>query len=252
MEKTLHIGDFDVAVDFHLDKLPEEKLVINTINAYSWTMTDRFPVFKKALQTSDILLPDGVSIVFAAKLLTKQKIKKTAGADLHYMALELLNKTNGSCFYLGAAPDTLKLIKTRINKEYPHIRVGSYSPPFKDTFTEDDNTLMKDAINRFAPDIVFVGMTAPKQETWIYNNHQDIRTKIICGIGAVFDFYAETTKRPPRWMIDTGLEWFGRLLMNPRRLWKRYIVYNVVFVYKIGKLYFIKLSLGDNLLNKRL
>lgn len=239
---NINLGDFKIVVDFCLDELPEQKTIINTINAYSWTMTDRFGDFKQALQTSDVLLPDGVSIVLAAKLLTGKVIKKIAGADLHQMCLNLLNKKGGRCFYLGSSQNTLDLIKKRLEKEYPSIRVETYSPPYKAEFSISDNQKMYDAIALFHPDVVFVGMTAPKQETWIYKNQLNIDAKIICGIGAVFDFYAETKKRPPRWMIACGLEWLGRLVSDPKRLWKRYLVYNIVFLYKILKLYISSLS----------
>lgn len=237
MYDIVKLGDFDITTDFFFTEFPEKTLIINTINAYSWTMTDRFPDFKKALQTSDILLPDGIAIVYAARLLAGRHIKKMAGADLHCLLLDLLNKKKGHCFYLGASQSTLDLIRKRLNKEYPNICVETFSPPFKEQFTDADNQEMYDVINRFSPDVVFVGMTAPKQETWIYHNHNNINTKVICGIGAVFDFYAETKKRPPQWMINCGLEWFGRLITDPRRLWKRYLIYNVVFLYKIGTLY---------------
>lgn len=237
MYNIVKLGDFDVTTDFELTEFPEKALIVNTINAYSWTMTDRFPDFKKALQTSDVLLPDGVGVVYAARLLAGKQIKKIAGADLHLLLLELLNKKNGRCFYLGASLATLDLIKKRLKREYPNISVETYSPPFKKHFTDQDNQEMYDAINKFSPDVVFVGMTAPKQETWIYHNHNNINTKVICGIGAVFDFYAETKKRPSQWMINCGLEWLGRLITDPRRLWKRYLVYNGVFMYKIAVLY---------------
>lgn len=238
MENSIQIGDFKVVRDFDCISLPEKKTIINTINAYSWTVTSKNPVFKEALQKSDILLPDGVSIVWAAKFLTKEKIKKVAGADLHNKLLALLNKVGGSCFYLGSTQNTLNLLEAKVKKEYPNITVKTYSPPYKKVFSEEDNQAMYAAINSFSPDVVFVGMTAPKQEIWIHENVQFIHTKIICGIGAVFDFYAETKKRPPRWMIHCGLEWLGRLIAEPKRLWKRYLVYNAVFIYEILQVYF--------------
>ncbi len=237
VDKKILVGDFEIASCFQLDKLPERRCVINTINAYSWVMTNSDFVFKKALQTSDVLLPDGVGVVSATRLLTGIKIKKIAGADLHRMLLELLEKKQGSCFYLGASDKTLEKIKLRLSKEYPSIKVGMYSPPYKAQFLEEDNRLMIEAIQRFEPDVVFVGMTAPKQESWIFQNHKFIDTSVICGIGAVFDFYSGTKSRPPQWMIDWNLEWFGRLISEPRRMWKRYLVYNCVFLYDIFKVY---------------
>lgn len=244
MHDVVKLGDFDISTNFVLTKFPEKTLIVNTINAYSWTMTDCFPDFKKALQTSDILLPDGIAIVYAARLLAGKRIKKIAGADLHLILLDFLNRNNGRCFYLGASDTTLDLIKKRLKEEYPNICVETFSPPFKTQFSETDNQEMYDIINRFSPDVVFVGMTAPKQETWIYYNYDKINTNVICGIGAVFDFYAGTKRRPAQWMINLGLEWLGRLMTDPRRLWKRYLVYNVVFMYKIGRLYVKSLSKG--------
>ena len=131
MKNSIQIGDFKVVRDFDCNFLPEKKTIINTINAYSWTVTSKSPVFKEALQQSDILLPDGVSIVWAAKLLTQEKIKKVAGADLHNKLLALLNRIGGSCFYLGSAQSTLDLVEVKVKKEYPNISVKTYSPPYK-------------------------------------------------------------------------------------------------------------------------
>lgn len=232
----VELGDFRVSDDFCLTDIPKNKTIVNTINAYSWVMTNNNMVFKEALQTSDYLLPDGVSIVWASKFLTNRKIKKIAGADLHKLLLDILNKNSGKCFYLGSSENTLSLIREKINLNYPNISIETYSPPFKEVFSKEDNDQMCKSINNFDPDVVFVGMTAPKQEMWILQNKNNINAKVICGIGAVFDFFAETKKRPPRWMISLGLEWFGRLLSDPKRLWRRYLIYNFVFVKEIIKL----------------
>lgn len=238
MKKTVKLEKFDVAVNYSIDVLPEELQVINTINAYSWLQADENPQFEEALLDSDVLLPDGVSIVIAAKLLSGVKIKKVAGADLHKMLLIHLNKINGRCFYMGASDVTLQKIKQKLENEYPNIISGFYSPPFKKHFSEEDNQTILNSINRFCPDVVFVGMTAPKQELWIHENKEKIEhAKIVCAIGAVFDFYAETKKRPPKWMINIGLEWFGRLISEPKRLWRRYIIYNFYFCIKLFNLW---------------
>ena len=140
------------------------------------------------------------------------------------------------CFYLGAAPETLKKIQKRIQQEYPNIIVDSYSPPYKDTFTQEDNRIMIETINKFEPDVLFVGMTAPKQEKWIHENKSQIKASVITGIGAVFDFYAGTKKRPNQWLISHGLEWLGRLVDDPIRLWKRYLIYSPQFFFHVLKI----------------
>lgn len=233
---SITLQEYAIAQNYQFDKIPANKVIINTINAYSWVNASKDPIFKKALQTSDILLPDGVAIVFAARFLNKDKIKKIAGADLHDMILKTADKVSGKCFYLGASSTTLSIIQERLNREYPNIRVESYSPPYKDSFTKEDNKAMIECINNFAPDILFVGMTAPKQEKWIQENKSEIQAHVITGIGAVFDFYAGIKKRPSQWMIRLGLEWLGRLIQDPKRLWKRYIIYNQIFLYQIFKI----------------
>lgn len=213
----------------------QKKVLVNTINQYSYCIAEQDPEFKKSLKESDVLLPDGIGIVFAAKLLVKKNIKKIAGADLHYFLLQKINKEHGSCFYLGASLETLRKIEERIHTEYPNIKVGSYSPPFKKRFSEQDNKAMIKQVNQFQPDVLFVGMTAPKQEKWAYAHKDELDSKIICAIGAVFDFYAGTISRPNKIWISLGLEWLGRLIKEPKRLWKRYIYYGAIFGFYLVK-----------------
>lgn len=230
------LSDYRIAADYVFDRIPEGRITVNTINAYSWVMADKDHTFRQALMDSDYLLPDGIAVVWAARFLKGERIRKIAGADLHRMVLETLNRVGGKCFYLGASERTLSLIRARLASEYPNVRVETYSPPYKATFSREDNLKMIELVNRFAPDALFVGMTAPKQEKWINQNQEELNAHITCGIGAVFDFYAGTKNRPPQWMINLGLEWFGRLLSDPKRLWRRYIVYNPVFIWKILRL----------------
>ena len=218
------------------------KCVINTLNQYSYIIAEKDQFFKKVLMESDMLLPDGIGIVGAAKMLKGKTIKKIAGADMHKHLLNKLNSTGGSCFYLGSSGDTLEGIETRLAVEYPNIKVATYSPPFKDEFNNADNALMIERINAFKPDVLFVGMTAPKQEKWVYVNKDKIDANVICSIGAVFDFYSGTVKRPGKFWINIGLEWFIRLINEPNHLWRRYLLYGPVFVYLVLKEKLILLS----------
>ncbi len=219
-----------------LNDLPlRSSLLVNTINQYSFCMANEDLGFRESLKMSDVLLPDGISVVAAEYMLTGKVIKKISGADLHQHLLKDLNAKGGSCFYLGSSEQTLDKIKDKMAKEYPNVRVGTYSPPFKKEFTVEENDAIIDAINAFEPDVLFIGMTAPKQEKWAYANKKRINSKMICTVGAVFDFYAGTVKRPNHIMVDLGLEWLGRLINEPKRLWKRYLVYGPVFVWLIGK-----------------
>ncbi|MGQ7867789.1 WecB/TagA/CpsF family glycosyltransferase [Sunxiuqinia sp. sy24] len=213
-----------------LSAIPQNrKLIINTLNGHSYTVAKKDKVFSHALRTSDILLPDGISVVMGAKILVGRRIQKIAGYDLFLHLMNSLERENGSCFFLGAMPDTLEKIKHKLSVEFPHVRVGSFSPPYKLAFSEDDSRLMCDQVNQFCPDVLFVGMTAPKQEKWVHENKEKLEARITCAIGAVFDFYAGTSERPPQWMIDLRLEWLGRLLKEPKRMWRRYLLSTPVF-----------------------
>lgn len=233
---SILLHNYHIAKDYQINTIPNTQTIINTINAHSWVTADSDELFKEALQSSDILLPDGIGIVLAARFIQGIQLNKVAGADLHKMILETANRTAGRCFYLGSSQYTLNRIKKRLQIEYPNIKIETYSPPYKPEFSEEDNQSMIQAINQFEPNILFVGMTAPKQEKWILKNKTQIKANVITGIGAVFDFYAGTKKRPARWMINCGLEWLGRLIQDPKRLWKRYLINNQIFIYKIIKI----------------
>ena len=216
--------------------LPDKaKLLINTLNAHSYNVALNNPAFEKALLASDVLLPDGVSVVWAEAFLNKRKIKKIAGADIFKHEMQRLNAVSGSCFFLGSSKEVLGKIIQIAALEYPNVKIATHSPPFKPQFTTQDTQKMLDAVNTFGPEVLFIGMTAPKQEIWAHQNFKKIQAKRVVSIGAVFDFYAKTVKRAPQWMIFFGLEWLYRLLKEPKRMWKRYLIGNTKFIWQILK-----------------
>lgn len=218
-----------------LNSLSKKKMLINTINAYSYNVSKKDSLFKEALEKCDILIPDGIGVVWALRLLDGKKIKKIAGADLFFYQMERLEKIHGSCFFLGSTEETLSKIKERAKRDYPNVSVKTFSPPYKQVFLKEDDDLMLRELNEFNADVVFVGMTAPKQEKWTYNNFSKINTGHVCSIGAVFDFYAGNINRAPDWIINIGCEWLYRFLKEPTRLWERYLVGNMKFVFYILK-----------------
>ena len=234
--KTLKLGDYKIYNDkIENIQLNREKKVINTINAHSYIVAKNDNKFKTALSESDILLPDGEGVIFMASQVKKEKVQKIAGADLHMYLLNIAEQKQLNCFYLGSSESTLQLIKNKLESKYKNIRFGFYSPPFKSEFTNSDNNEMTSEINRFNTDILFVGMTAPKQEKWVYDNKENINAKVICSIGAVFDFIAETKKRAPKWIIDIKMEWFYRSF-TAWRLTKRYMYSTPLFLFEVFKM----------------
>ena len=229
--KTINILGYQVFSNLlKVDLTNDEKIIINTINPHSYYVAERDPYFKTSLLDSTILLPDGVGIVLAAQFLWGQKIKCIPGPDVHKYLLEIAGKNRLKVFYLGTNQNTLNKIIKRLANEYPIIRVASFSPPYKPIFSAMDNQLMIDEINRFSPEILFVGMTAPKQEKWVYKNKHKLNAIVICSIGAVFDWYAGTTKRSGKYWIKFGLEWLRRFYREPRRLWRRTFISNPLFI----------------------
>lgn len=208
--------------------------VVDTLNPHSYVLALNDVYFMKALKAADWLIPDGVGIKYSARLLNRARIKKIAGSDLHEVVLQSLSERGGSCFYLGSSAKTLSKIQGKIALEHPSVRVGVFSPPYKEAFTEEENRLMINAVNSFSPDVLFVGMTAPKQEKWVYENKEKLNVPLICSVGAVFDFYAGTVQRSGKFWIKLGLEWLPRLLREPHRLWRRNFISTPLFLWYVA------------------
>jgi len=226
-----------------LDKINfDSKKIINTINSHSYIVAKTDFEFQKALKSSDILLPDGIGIAWGDYFLNGYKTKKIAGYDLFLFLMEKLNTENGAVFFLGASEETLIKIKSKCKVEYPNVSFGSYSPPFKNEFSVEDSKSMCNIVNLFNPDILFVGMTAPKQEKWVYYNKNKLRPRIICAVGAVFDFYAGNVKRSKNSFIsNSGLEGILRLISNPtKRLFTRNFYSVPKFIFEVLYFKFIK------------
>lgn len=233
----MKLKDLDILTSrAELAKLPEGKLLINTINAFSYDNARKDVLFSEALQKGDVLIPDGISIVKACRFLNakSQPKERIAGWDLFVYEMEKLNRVGGKVMFLGSSDAVLNLIRRRVAEKYPKIEVDMYSPPYKPEFSDEDNEAMISAINHSNPDLLWIGMTAPKQEKWAYT-HLD-RLDVHCHIGtigAVFDFFAGTVKRAPERWQRAGLEWLYRLLSEPRRMWRRYFIGNAKFIYYI-------------------
>ena len=138
--------------------------------------------------------------------------------------------------FMGSSQKVLDLIVKRAAEVYPHLKIVTYSPPYKPEFSEEDNKAIVEAINAADPDLLWIGMTAPKQEKWTYSHWNELNIHCHVGtIGAVFDFFAGTVERAPIWWQRHGLEWLYRLLKEPKRMWRRYIIGNTLFLWNMLK-----------------
>ena len=231
-----------------LASLPEGKLLINTINAHSFNTAKKDQLFADALTNGDVLIPDGVSIVKACKWIKakSQPKERIAGWDLFSFEMEKLereseelrtkNEESKIVMFMGSSQKVLDLIMKRAAVDYPHLKVMTYSPPYKPEFSDEDNKAIIDAINAANPDLLWIGMTAPKQEKWTYSHWNELNIHCHVGtIGAVFDFFAGTVERAPIWWQEQGLEWLYRLIKEPKRMWRRYIIGNSLFLWNMTK-----------------
>ena len=143
---------------------------------------------------------------------------------------------NPTVMFMGSSQRVLDLIVKRAAEVYPHLKIVTYSPPYKPEFSDEDNKAIIDAINAANPDLLWIGMTAPKQEKWTYSHWEELDIHCHVGtIGAVFDFFAGTVERAPEWWQQHGLEWLYRLLKEPKRMWRRYIIGNALFLWNMLK-----------------
>ena len=214
--------------------------VVNTINPHSYIEAKRDRTFYNALQDSDVLIPDGSGIVLAAKMINKVALGKIAGTDLFYESMKQLNTCKGKVFFLGSSEKVLNIISEKGSKEFPNVSMQTLSPPYKENFDQSDIDSFIKAINTFKPDVLFVGLTAPKQEKLIHQIKSQIDVKMVSGIGAVFDFYADTVIRPHPFWLKLHLEWLVRLIGEPKRLWRRNFVSTPLFLREI---FFTKLGI---------
>jgi N-acetylglucosaminyldiphosphoundecaprenol N-acetyl-beta-D-mannosaminyltransferase len=213
--------------------------LLTTISPNSYGISTKDSLFREALMNSDYLVLDGVYFAISSILLHGKNIRKNQGSDVYFHFMRTMNDQSGKVFFLGSSEEILKKIKIRASADYPNIRIGSYSPPYKQEFSAEDNQKMIESLNNFVPDVLFVGMTCPKQEKWAYQHKEQVNAKLICCIGAVFDWYAgnEKTIAPIWWRLRLG--WLIRTIHRPEIL-KRYPNIGVFFWHLILALLGIK------------
>ena len=174
---------------------------------------------------------DGQPLVWLSKLLGFKESERVAGPDLMQELCRLSPEKGYRHFFYGGAEGIPERLKTMFEETYPGIKiVGTFSPPFRPLTREEDENVVK-LINDSKPDFLWVGLGAPKQEQWIADHLDRIQAPVQVGVGAAFDFFTGNVLRAPVWMQRAGLEWLFRLLKEPRRLWKRYFIYNTMFLF---------------------
>ena len=166
----------------------------------------------------------------------KLKIQNSCSGKRLYEPSAKFRERPLTVMFMGSSQKVLDLIVKRAAEVYPHLKIVTYSPPYKPELSEEDNKAIVEAINAADPDLLWIGMTAPKQEKWTYSHWNELNIHCHVGtIGAVFDFFAGTVERAPIWWQRHGLEWLYRLLKEPKRMWRRYIIGNSLFLWNMLK-----------------
>lgn len=188
----------------------------------------------KALERSDMILPDGAPIAWMLRRKKFPRQPRIAGPDLMTEICARLSKEAPSIYLFGSTSDTLDILRSTLKDRYPDLQIaGSLSPRYG-SWTKEEESKYIHAINQSGAGIIFIGLGCPKQEIWMVNNRKSI-SGVMLGVGAAFDFHAGTVHRAPKWLQSIGLEWLFRFLTEPRRLWKRYLITNSRFIWLAAK-----------------
>lgn len=220
------------------------QVVFACANPHSLVVAQHDRGFQSALAQADFVVADGIGVSLMARLAGVQIGPRITGTEYFEAVLTgLQHQGDGRVFFFGSAQHVLDRISRRFAAEFPSLTLcGTLSPPYG-SWSDDENRRMIRVINAAKPDVLWVGMTAPKQEKWVEANRHKLIAPVIGSIGAVFDFYAGTYARAPQWVCRIGFEWAYRFILEPRRMWRRNFVSAPKFfwlvllrhVFRIGK-----------------
>lgn len=199
-------------------------------NVHSVMECQNSSFYEKIAAEAGLVSPDGTPLVVIGRLRGFPLKQRADGPGLMLKAMDVSTEKEWRHYFYGGTPQTLELILQRLQKCWPHVQVaGSYAPPFRPLTTEEDNDVTA-KINSSRADVLWVGLGCPKQEIWMWEHRNRLNVPVMLGVGQAFDLLAKVKNRAPKWMCNSGLEWFYRIVTEPRRLWKRYLVNNSRFL----------------------
>lgn len=190
------------------------------------------PSFKQILNSADLVVPDGMPLVWLGRRQGYPLKRRVYGPEL----MQVFCSATGSKyrhFFYGGMPGVSTLLAEILQRKFGIQAVGNYSPPFRTLSKEEDDEIVA-LINAAEPDVLWIGLSTPKQERWMHEHRPKLRVPVVLGVGAAFDLNTGRAKSAPRWMREHGLEWFFRLVQEPRRLWRRYLVYGSEFAWNVA------------------
>jgi N-acetylglucosaminyldiphosphoundecaprenol N-acetyl-beta-D-mannosaminyltransferase len=202
-----------------------------TPNAQHIVTLQQDTYFQKIYHNAFLSVPDGVPLLWAAKFFNTPLSGRVNGTDLFEHLCKVSTEKSLKVFLLGGRPGAAERAVSTLMNQYPDLKIaGTYCPPYGFESSSIELEKIKSAVTEASPDILFVGLGAPKQEYWIYENYQDLNVPISIGIGVSFEFVSGMVKRAPLLMQKLGLEWLFRLICEPKRLWRRYVIGNLAFL----------------------
>ena len=191
------------------------------------------PEFKTILDQADLVVPDGMPLVWLSRLRGYGLKRRVYGPELMLTFCEQSAVKGYRHFFYGGAAGVPEQLGDAIRRKCEGLEIaGTYSPPFR-ALTTDEKREIVNMINAANPDVLWVGLSTPKQERWMYEHRDMLNVPVMVGVGAAFDLNTGRVKQAPVWMREHGLEWFYRLLKEPRRLWRRYLIYGSRFMFYV-------------------
>jgi N-acetylglucosaminyldiphosphoundecaprenol N-acetyl-beta-D-mannosaminyltransferase len=223
----------------------EHVLILNT-NLHALNLAFENPWLRQFLNQADVVFADGFGVILAACLLGQRIPQRITYADWMWELAGFAEKAGYSMFFLGGEPTIAEKAARQLRRRFPTLTIsGTHDGYFdRDPMGRENGDLIA-LINSVSPNILVVGMGMPIQERWLMENWDRLNANIALTGGAVFDYVSGTLPRAPRWVTEHGLEWLGRLVIEPRRLWKRYILGNPLFFWRLFRYHFMKLPLPD-------
>ena len=192
------------------------------------------PEIRSIHNRAGLVTPDGMPLVWASRLAGQRHVRRVYGPDLMLAACRRSLETGWRHYLYGGAEGVPELLAARMSERFPGLEIaGAFSPPFRSLTDAEDEEIVR-RINATRPDIVWVGLSTPKQERWMASHLRRIEAPVMVGVGAAFDFHAGLKRQAPKWIQGSGLEWLFRLATEPRRLWRRYLRNNPAFIASVA------------------
>jgi N-acetylglucosaminyldiphosphoundecaprenol N-acetyl-beta-D-mannosaminyltransferase len=212
-----------------------KKTVIGHVNTRAMNLAHELPWYKSFFNKADLVFCDGFGVLLGAKMLgySVQSFHRMTCPDYIENLILACEQHNVSLFLLAGQPGVADKAIAQMTLIAPRLRVAGHHGHFEKSGQQNNDVIEK--INQFKPDVLYIGFGMPLQERWIIDNFDQLEVRVFLPLGACLDFYTGNVSRGPRWMTNRGLEWLSRLIVEPNRLWKRYIVGNPLFFYRILK-----------------